>query len=125
MVASQCTHTTEQMVTREISALVTYSLQIIMQCAYEKACARARYFVNDVVEKVPYNLLHRKVIDETLDKHITNCSNISDAADKICEKLLCTKDFMEPSGVFIQSRAGEAFAKECLNTKLGNSYRCR
>lgn len=72
------------------------SSEDILQGTYEKAHKGAHSVVYKVVEKIPFDLLRQKVMDEILDNHIANYCHNADAAEKICGKLLSRNAFMEP-----------------------------
>lgn len=81
-IAVQITSTTEQMVTNEVSMLMECSLDSILQCVYENVRTGAHPVVDIVVERVLFDLLCWKVMDEIMDKQIANYSDPCDAADR-------------------------------------------
>lgn len=93
-------------------------LHYIRQCACEKARTEVRSAVHDVVEKILFDLLHRKAIDKILDKHIVSFFDSSGSADNMGDKLLSTYAFMALITAFIQRRTGKAIAAECVSTKM-------
>lgn len=81
------------MVGKEISTLASDSSDNALPWMSEKAHVGDRSAIYSVVEQIVFHLLPRTVMDEILQKHITDYSDQGDAVDRICEKLLSTNAF--------------------------------
>lgn len=73
----------EQMLSKEISVLLTDSREYILQRAYDKARTRVRSAVNIVIEQTVLDVVKLEIIDKIRDKHIANYFITCDATDKI------------------------------------------
>lgn len=122
MIAAKVAPATEQMAAKEIWTLVRDSLDDILQSTYEKAGSGGFSVVYNDVEKIPFDLLSREVMYATVDNHIANYFDSSDAADKIGEELLCTNAFMAPIPGFIQ-RTTVRLAKPSLWNSLPQRWK--
>lgn len=74
--------TTEQMVARDISALMMASLMNAQHCAYENSHRKVCLVVYTIFEEIVFRLVRLEMMHKILKKLITNCSDISDVSDK-------------------------------------------
>lgn len=70
-----------------------------------------------VAEKVLFNLICRKVLGETVDRHLTTYFITSKAADAVCKKFLPSIAFKTPIPTVIYCRPGEWISIEPVATK--------
>lgn len=87
----------EQLVSNEITKLVVYSPEDILQFAYENTRTGAGSVVNNVVEQNHFGLLHAKVMEEILKEQITKYFVASDTSYKVHKKPPSTNAFMVQS----------------------------
>lgn len=113
----QIARTVEQMVVKEISALVPKSLDDIVHCPDENAGTGVCSVIYNAVEQVVLDVQHRDFIGDTLFRHISTYLYTGDAADKVCRKLLSTNFVMPSISAFILRRTSKAFAAELYSTK--------
>lgn len=84
-IALQIPLTTEQMVVKEISAVLAESPVEIPQCLWNNARNAVRSVIYDVVDQVLLNLLRRDVISESLYSHICTYFTSNNVTEKLAE----------------------------------------
>lgn len=83
---------------------------------------RARELVSvyyNVVEQIAFDLLHKKVMDEILNKLIAKYFDPWDSTEKVCGKLQSANALMAPIAEVVECRTSEAVVRERITTKMG------
>lgn len=105
---AQIACTTEEMVAKDILALVPESLDDLLECAYKDAHTEVCSVVYSAVEHVQWDLLHQNMIGETLDVAVATCITSGNAADKVWGRILSTNSFMTQIPVVNQRQTDES-----------------
>lgn len=115
MIAAPMDRTSEKMIAQDTLALVTESLDDILQYVYENAPTGVRSVVYIVLEQVSLHVVRRDMIGETFEGHISTYFDFNDDAGKIFRELLSTANpFKEQVAASIKCRTGKS---NCRRTR--------
>lgn len=85
MIATQVPCTSGHMVAKEISTLVSDSLDDLLQWAYGRLGMRFSFVVNIFIEQMLFDLVRGEVMYQILGKHIAEYFDNSNTARKVGE----------------------------------------
>lgn len=125
MVAKQASRTTEHLLAKGITRLVADSLDELLHCTYEKVHTGNRSVFYSIVKQIHFDLLHEKLMDQSLNKHIAEYFDTSETAEKAGEKLLSANAFTAAVAALIPCRSSKAVAADRIATDMEQQLRLR